>query len=196
MIFRPQVLSWHGIKIALVWLLFLKTSVLIIKRGISTSDLIMMCFTKYVGLGFGFGSPFYFSGPLWEWGHWTKSSLSFLPSVLLSISLILWIGSSMILVFWSLYMRLNSGTMVPKGEIWVLWIYGIHSYTSMQTTLTFWSEKHNRKKWDFNLWILREFASQRAGSCARRLKKHFQKNRLFWMHVFLCNKYEFKMEGQ
>lgn len=61
--------------------------------------------------------------------------------------------------------------------------------------LTFWSEKHNRQKWGFNLWIWRELASQHAGTCARGLKNHFQKNRLFWMHIFMYNKYEFKMDG-
>lgn len=69
------------------------------------------------------------------------------------------------------------------------------SLLHIQTTWTFWSEKHNKQKWDFNLWIWRELASQHAGTCARRLKNHFQKNRLFWMHIFLYNKYELKMDG-
>lgn len=50
--------------------------------------------------------------------------------------------------------------------LWVLWVYEIHPNTS-KTMLTFWSEKHKRKKWGFNSWILkREFASHCAGACA------------------------------
>ena len=51
------------------------------------------------------------------------------------------------------------------------------------------------QKWDFSLWVFRKFAGQHAGTSARELKDNFQKIRWLWMHVFLNNKYEFKMDG-
>lgn len=62
----------------------------------------------------------------------------------------------------------QTANIVSFVDIWDSFLY-------IQTMLILRREKCHRKKWDFNLWVFRKFASQHAGSRARRLKTIFKR---------------------
>lgn len=62
----------------------------------------------------------------------------------------------------------QTANIVSFVDIWDSFLY-------IQTILILRNESAVGKKWDFNLWIFRKFASQPAGSRVRRLKATFKK---------------------
>lgn len=58
-----------------------------------------------------------------------------------------------------------------------------------------WKRKANKKKWDFNFWILREFASQHARHMCKETKEPFSKEQAILNACLCVNKNEFKMDG-